>query len=494
MNSEMQRRGEIDQDLEMFRDAGDDARDVDDADDGSPGRRDRARNQSLAAIELAYGGKKAVQRKAGGGAARDDAELSMLHGFAPGAGGSPLAGGIRERAESSTGADLSGVRVHTDGGAAAAAGAIGARAFTTGQDIYFGGGQYKPGTPDGDHLIAHEVAHTVQQRGGEASVQAKPEVSEAGDAAEVEADRAADAIVAGTPTGALREAPAAMARKEDPEEAQRRAARDHNRSCPQFLKARAFFGLPIRVASDDALVHAVERFQARHFDLDAVNGKLDAPTLQAMRDEGFESKEWLEALNQHDVLDLQVMRDRMQATDTSTVSSARNAIVEVARSQVGTVNALDRGDGKKYGAERIVAYYEDTGINLTDGQRETLKHANARLSGGPSEWCGIFATWCVRTATGIGSWQASGGHPNGFRYVTKAEDPKLANARPGDILNIAAKNHMFIYVSRSGDTFLTVDGNGDFQSVDYSSKHTAPTIVGYYSTVNDVDPTAPSGG
>src|SRR4051794_35644770 len=66
---------------------------------------------------------------------------------------------LRERFESSLGTDLSSVRVHTDDAAASAASSVGARAYAYGQDIHFGAGEYRPGTSDGDLLIAHEVAH-----------------------------------------------------------------------------------------------------------------------------------------------------------------------------------------------------------------------------------------------------------------------------------------------------------------------------------------------
>src|SRR5436305_946644 len=45
--------------------------------------------------------------------------------------------------------------------------ALGARAFTIGHDIAFGTGEYRPGTAAGDVLIAHELAHTIQQEGRE---------------------------------------------------------------------------------------------------------------------------------------------------------------------------------------------------------------------------------------------------------------------------------------------------------------------------------------
>ena len=61
------------------------------------------------------------------------------------------------------GSDLSKVKVHTDDQADAMSRSIGAKAFTYGQDIYFKKGEYQPGTKAGDHLLAHETAHTVQQ-------------------------------------------------------------------------------------------------------------------------------------------------------------------------------------------------------------------------------------------------------------------------------------------------------------------------------------------
>jgi len=113
--------------------------------------------------------------------------------------GSSLPGPIMRKFESSLGADLSSVRLHTGGDSAAAASAVGARAYTIGQDIHFGAGQYDPSSAGGQHLLAHEVAHTVQQRGSTPTRQNKLGVSQPHDAAEHEADRAADAMVAGRP-------------------------------------------------------------------------------------------------------------------------------------------------------------------------------------------------------------------------------------------------------------------------------------------------------
>ena len=77
----------------------------------------------------------------------------------------------RSTMERGMGGDLGGVRVHTSESAARAADGLNAKAFTIGQDMFFGRGQYDTGSTAGRRLIAHEAAHTVQQRGGSAGAQ-----------------------------------------------------------------------------------------------------------------------------------------------------------------------------------------------------------------------------------------------------------------------------------------------------------------------------------
>lgn len=73
--------------------------------------------------------------------------------------------GHAERAwfEPRFGRDLSDVRIHTGAQAQAAAAGIAARAYTYGRNIAFAAGQYRPETTEGRRLIAHELAHTLQQ-------------------------------------------------------------------------------------------------------------------------------------------------------------------------------------------------------------------------------------------------------------------------------------------------------------------------------------------
>lgn len=119
--------------------------------------------------------------------------------------GQGLPSEVRSRFEGSLGADLSGVRVHTGRESAEAATAVGAKAYTVGQDIHFSAGNYKPTDSAGVQLLAHEVVHTVQNQGAGAAQLSKLEVSTPADAAEIEADQIAAAMVAPTPTAIHRD-------------------------------------------------------------------------------------------------------------------------------------------------------------------------------------------------------------------------------------------------------------------------------------------------
>jgi len=110
--------------------------------------------------------------------------------------GQPLEGGLRSRMESAFGRDLSQVRTHTDGNAAGVAGSIDARAFTVGSDVGFGAGQYRPGTLVGDAIIAHELAHVVQQDAARPALTPKRKGATQSTALERDADRSALGAVA----------------------------------------------------------------------------------------------------------------------------------------------------------------------------------------------------------------------------------------------------------------------------------------------------------
>jgi uncharacterized protein DUF4157 len=84
--------------------------------------------------------------------------------------GRPLDPDVRGAMETGFGCDFADVRVHADARAAASARAVGARAYTVGPHVVFGSGGYAPATQPGRTLLAHELAHVVQQRRGPARV------------------------------------------------------------------------------------------------------------------------------------------------------------------------------------------------------------------------------------------------------------------------------------------------------------------------------------
>jgi hypothetical protein len=109
--------------------------------------------------------------------------------------GQALDSSVQRRMQSAFGQDFAGVRVHTDRKARELSEGLNARAFTIGNDIAFSGEEYKPGTPVGDALIAHELAHVVQQ-GGSANGGAQHKGGAAYGSLEEDADRSAVGAVA----------------------------------------------------------------------------------------------------------------------------------------------------------------------------------------------------------------------------------------------------------------------------------------------------------
>ena len=121
--------------------------------------------------------------------------------------GSPLSGSDQAFFGAAFGRDFSRVRVHADRGAAASAAQAQAHAYTVGDHVFFAGGRYAPATPSGRRLLAHELAHVVQQgRGGGPG--------RADDArAHLEAERAGRRAAEGRPVIVTEARPVGMARQ-----------------------------------------------------------------------------------------------------------------------------------------------------------------------------------------------------------------------------------------------------------------------------------------
>ncbi|NJK65801.1 MAG: DUF4157 domain-containing protein [Microcoleus sp. SU_5_3] len=128
-----------------------------------------AQNQSIQREEMPEEEKELrmkpmVQRLSDGGGMAASADLESSIQRAKG-GGQPLADSVREPMEQVFGTDFSGVKVHTDSQSDRLNQSIQAKAFTTGQNIFFRQGAYQPRNQSGKELLAHELTHVVQQMG-----------------------------------------------------------------------------------------------------------------------------------------------------------------------------------------------------------------------------------------------------------------------------------------------------------------------------------------
>jgi len=122
--------------------------------------------------------------------------------------GEPLDTATRAPLESHFGADLADVRVHTGPEAAESATRLDALAYTAGRDIYFARGMYSPSSSSGRRLLAHEVAHVVQQSSGkEPAIAAKSsrgvKIGAPDDSLEDEAEKKAEEFMTGAQLGEL---------------------------------------------------------------------------------------------------------------------------------------------------------------------------------------------------------------------------------------------------------------------------------------------------
>src|SRR5580658_8448041 len=129
--------------------------------------------------------------------------------------GQPLDAATRAFFEPRFGHDFSKVRLHTDGQAAESARAVNALAYTVGQDIAFGEGQYAPAAAEGRRLLAHELTHVVQQGSG-TPASSSLEIGAPGSAAERDADQAAQSLGEGNTYSPKTAAGPTLARQSPP--------------------------------------------------------------------------------------------------------------------------------------------------------------------------------------------------------------------------------------------------------------------------------------
>jgi hypothetical protein len=313
------------------------------------------------------------------------------------------------------GTDFSGVRVHTDAVSQELNDSLDARAFTIGKDIAFGPGEYQPGTVIGNALIAHELAHVVQQGGTENTTKQKGESSEG--ALERDADKAALTAGAGL-LGLARVGGAAMSRL-------RSGLRVQRCGSPSSKADVKGSGPSTSVIGHGASEAAVETAQER---ADEIFNNLKSPGEGGLKgakielhiiphDKKLTDLPEFESLKGTKTFDGRDYDELRGVGGTKVGDKIRYAVAE---------EQLIAVEGKPSGyALGFVAGHESGHIveqfGLTDKQKETLKAAyDARkTAGGP--W--LEPAWYTSSSTGeyfAQSTSAYFGHP----YSTSEEDKK----------------------------------------------------------------------
>ncbi len=322
--------------------------------------------------------------------------------------GSPLESAVRKDMEQRFGFDFGRVRVHSGAAAEQSARDVNAHAYTVGQDLVFGAGQFSTETAQGKRLLAHELTHVVQQAGAVSrSVQRQkgPAIQQESQPGEPATTSSADD---------LSEDLLAKANEFNQKVAQnskksgdKYVAVDPAKPSPQTIHLAQFFlkvglirprrrtfitqkGVAVPEDGWDAYVKEnpkdariesktypaeswlevlspLSRGVAK-FQLDQngkpgntalpVDGKLTMETVEALNKAGMSSINWSE-IDAADWKDVRQKETQFKTgLDQKDNDSVRQNIIYLADSQIGQVLASNRGDDRKFGWQRIIRYYE----------------------------------------------------------------------------------------------------------------------------------------
>lgn len=270
--------------------------------------------------------------------------------------GRPLESSTRTFMESRFGHDFSGVRVHADEGAAESARDLRAAAYTVGPHIVFGGGLYAPATEPGKRLLAHELTHTVQQRGQTGGAPSGSLLSDHRGAAEREADRVGERVFHGAPAGPVTASPAGAIHRADIVTFFQSLFSSDNfseetlQSYLTFLDEGRIEGLPDSDNKARKIVEAWKKGGSPYY----LTGGRKAVMIKEMLDgptTGPDEEAILEILERSDNDDLDAIFDRFGSPSQEQVASdvpddPESQLADFCRRRwVGGIEAFRKGDG-----------------------------------------------------------------------------------------------------------------------------------------------------
>lgn len=253
--------------------------------------------------------------------------------------GEPLDQHIAKRLKTHFQADLSGVRVHTSPEAAESAADLNALAYTFGRDVYFAHGMYAPSTAEGQHLLAHEVAHVIQQRSSRESAVAAGlsqgvKVGAPDDVLETEAEEKADEFTSSAPVP-----------RED-ERTKREAAPPHVQRIVQRQPAPESGGGAVDTSKADAIKKELDSFWPSNSKLEELWASLGAGLPEAINDKAYRDL-WWRSVNDEKISLTAAARPLLRAFATDVVSVARERLSSQVTRLDNLQNELKRASGKK---------------------------------------------------------------------------------------------------------------------------------------------------
>jgi hypothetical protein len=225
--------------------------------------------------------------------------------------GQPLDLSLRRSFEAHFQADLSDVSVHTSEAAAESAQSLDALAFASGRDIYFARGKYAPFTADGRHLLAHELAHVVQQGAGRqpsiaAQLSSGVSVGSPDDALEAEAEQSAIAFTNG------------VSAQEEP--TGRAAATPPTQRVIQRQPASG--GTTVDTSKADAIRKELDTFWPSNSKLEELWASLGVSLPEAINDKAYRDL-WWRSVNDEKISLVAAARPLLRAFATDVVAVAR---------------------------------------------------------------------------------------------------------------------------------------------------------------------------